>query len=223
MSYRVLLVEDSKQICEGIVDFFNNKAGDEFEFTVFNSGAEAVSYEGEFDIALLDIMLPGASGFDVCKKIRTRSDKPIIFLTALGSEDSVLKGYDLGADDYITKPFSLAQLFAKVQALLKRVASGEKERKVLTTDGIELDPVSLRVFALGNEVELTSKEFFLLKALLENKGMVLTRDQLLTRVWGFDFDGNDRVVDTTIKRLRKSLGDAGDQIKTSIGRGYKIL
>ncbi len=223
MSYKVLLVEDSKQICEGIVDFFKNKAGDEFDFTVFNTGSEAASYEGEFDIALLDIMLPGASGFDVCKKIRSRSDKPIVFLTALDTEESVLKGYDLGADDYITKPFSLAQLFAKVQALLKRSAPSKKERKMLETNGIELDPVALRVFVYGNEVELTSKEFFLLKALLENKGMVLTREQLLTRVWGYDFDGNDRVVDTTIKRLRKSLGDAGDQIKTSIGRGYKIL
>lgn len=223
MGYKVLLVEDSLQICEGIVDFFKNKAGDDFIFTVFNSGSEAVSYEGEFDIALLDIMLPGASGFDICKKIRSKCDKPIIFLTALDAEESVLKGYDLGADDYITKPFSLAQLFAKVQALLKRSNPGEGKRVTLKADGIELDPVALRVYVSGNEVELTSKEYFLLKALLENKGMTLTRDQLLNRVWGHDFDGNDRVVDTTIKRLRKSLGNAGEQIKTSIGRGYKIL
>lgn len=222
MSYKILLVEDSNQICEGIVDFFDNKSAGGYEFTVFNSGAQAIGYEGEFDIAILDIMLPGASGLDVCRAIRKRCDKPVIFLTALSSEESVLKGYDYGADDYITKPFSLAQLHAKVQALLKRTTS-RPNKEMLSIDEIELDPVGMQIYVNGKEIQVTSKEYFLLKALLENKGMIMTRDQLLIRAWGYDYDGSDRVVDTNINRLRKSLGSAGKHIKTSIGRGYKIL
>ena len=223
MAYRVLLVEDSLNICEGIVDSFKSKAGDNFIIDVFNNGADAITNMGNYDIAYLDIMLPGASGFDVCMAIRKKSDCPIIFLTAIGTEETILKGYDLGADDYIIKPFSFEQLFAKTNALLRRSSLERKPVKRLVLDEIELDPVGMRVYVDGKEISTTAKEYFLLKAFMENQGMILSREQLLSRVWGSDFDGSDRVVDTHIKKLRKLLGNSSKHIKTEFGRGYKIL
>lgn len=223
MAYKVLLVEDSLQICEGIVDFFANKAGDEFKITVVNNGSLALVCNIDFDLVFLDIMLPGTSGFDVCSSIRRRSDCPIIFLTALGTEENILKGYDLGADDYMIKPFSLEQLYAKSLALLKRSIKDFVRPKRLILDEIEIDTLGMRIYVNGEEIFTPAKEYFLLKALMENKGMVMTREQLLVRVWGYDFDGSERVVDTHIKKLRKSLGPAEKHIKTAIGRGYKIV
>ncbi len=223
MAYRVLLVEDSITICEGIVDSFKSKAGDNFTLDVFNNGADAIANMGVYDIAYLDIMLPGASGFDVCMAIRRKSDCPIIFLTAIGTEESILKGYDLGADDYMVKPFSFEQLYAKTMALLRRTSSERKTVKRLVLDEIERDPVGMRGCVDGKEVNTTAKEYFLLKAFMENQGMILSREQLLSRVWGSDFDGSDRAVDNQIKKLRKLLGNSGQHIKTEFGRGYKIL
>lgn len=225
MASKVLLVEDSLEICEAITDFFADRCGDEFVFDVVNDGKEAISVVTNgamYDMVLLDIMLPGASGFDICVALRRRSDCPVIFLTALGTEDNILRGYNLGADDYMVKPFSLEQLYAKMKAILKRTAGSKIDRRIVL-DEIELDPVGMRVYVNGDELETTAKEYFLLKALLENKGQILTREQLLIRVWGRDFDGTDRVVDNHIKKLRKLLGSAGNHIVTAIGRGYRIV
>lgn len=225
MASKVLLVEDSLEICEAITDFFADRCGDEFVFEVVNDGSEAievVSNGALYDMVLLDIMLPGASGFDICVALRRRSDCPVIFLTALGTEDNILRGYNLGADDYMVKPFSLEQLYAKMKAILKRTAGSKIDRRIVL-DEIELDPVGMRVYVNGDELETTAKEYFLLKVLLENKGQILTREQLLIRVWGRDFDGTDRVVDNHIKKLRKLLGSAGNHIVTAIGRGYRIV
>lgn len=225
MASKVLLVEDSLEICEAITDFFADRCGDEFVFEVVNDGSEAievVSNGALYDMVLLDIMLPGASGFEICVALRRRSDCPVIFLTALGTEDNILRGYNLGADDYMVKPFSLEQLYAKMKAILKRTAGSKIDRRIVL-DEIELDPVGMRVYVNGDELETTAKEYFLLKVLLENKGQILTREQLLIRVWGRDFDGTDRVVDNHIKKLRKLLGSAGNHIVTAIGRGYRIV
>ena len=225
MASKVLLVEDSLEICEAITDFFADRCGDEFVFDVVNDGVEAIAVVTNgamYDMVLLDIMLPGATGFDICVALRRRSDCPVIFLTALGTEDNILRGYNLGADDYMVKPFSLEQLYAKMKAILKRTAGSKIDRRIVL-DEIELDPVGMRVYVNGVELETTAKEYFLLKALLENKGQILTREQLLIRVWGRDFDGTDRVVDNHIKKLRKLLGSAGNHIVTAIGRGYRIV
>lgn len=222
---RLLIVEDSKQICENIVDYLSKVSGNQVDVTVFNHGSEAITYLKEceeitFDMIYLDIMLPGASGFDICREIRSKSDCPIIFLTALGTEDNILKGYSIGADDYMVKPFSLNQLYAKTLSILRRTR--KEQAKVLEYQNIRLDPLSMRVTVDDIEVNLPSKEYFILKLFLENPDRVFTRDNLLTMVWGNDFDGSMRVVDNHINKLRKALGTSGSCIKTYFRRGYKL-
>lgn len=225
MMFRLLIVEDSKQICENIVDYLSSVTDNQVDIKVFSHGAEAITYlkscdEIPFDMIYLDIMLPGASGFDICREIRGRSDCPIIFLTALGTEDTILKGYTLGADDYMVKPFSLNQLYAKTLSILRRTQ--KKENVILTYKNISLDPLAMIVFVDGKELDLPSKEYFIIKLFMENPGRVFTRDVLLDYIWGGDFDGSSRVVDNHITKLRKALGSAGEHVKTSIGRGYKL-
>ena len=183
--------------------------------------ALAMVNSGSFDLMILDIMLPGASGFDICKAARKISDCPIIFLTALGSENNILKGYETGCDDYVVKPFSLRHLYAKSLALLKR-AKKNVDSDVLRCGAISLNRKTMLVTVSGREIPINAKEYFLLVYLLENKGSVLTRHSILEHVWGDDLDVSDRVVDNTIRRLRESLGTASGQIKTAIGRGYRI-
>ena len=154
-------------------------------------------------------------------ELRKTSDVPIIFITARHSEDDRLHGYHLGCDDYVTKPFSLAELFAKVTALLKR-AKGMVRTEIMAAGSIRLDPYRFRVLVKEEEVVLAPKEFAVLKILMENAGQVVSRDTLLTRVWGYDFEGSDRVVDNHIKKLRKALGSAASQIKTVFKIGYKL-
>ena len=168
-------------------------------------------------------MLPGANGFEVCKALRGKSKCPIVFLTALGNESNILKGYETGCDDYVVKPFSLKVLYAKCLALLSRTEAELNKELVLECGDIKLYPLRMEVEAGGSKVTLAPKEYFLLKVLMENRGMVRGRDRLLDLVWGIGFDGSDRVVDTHIKKLRKSLGSSGNAIRTVIGGGYKIL
>lgn len=221
---RILIVEDSAQIREAVTDFFVERSNGAFAVEAAADGDEGLAAvrENEYDIVILDIMLPGASGYDICRKLREKSDCPIIFLTALGTEDNILLGYEMGADEYMTKPFSLMILYTKCLVLLDRKVKKEKER-VLESGDIKLYPSRMQVFAGSQEVELAYKEYFLLKALLENKGHVLSRQKLLDLVWGTDYFGNDRVVDTHIKNIRHKLGPSGNQIKTVIGSGYKTV
>ena len=165
-------------------------------------------------------MLPGASGFEICKAARRISDCPIIFLTALGSENNILKGYETGCDDYVVKPFSLRHLYAKSLALLKRAKKSGSD--ILRCGQISLNRKTMLVTVKGRETAINAREYFLLVYLLENKGSVLTRQSILEHVWSDDLDVNDRAVDNTIRRLRGSLGEASSQIKTVIGRGYRI-
>lgn len=219
--YQVLLVEDDVQISEVITEYFNGK--DEIQISVARDGEEGLDlvYETEYDLVLLDVMMPGMDGFQLCREIRKNSIVPIIFLTARGREEDVLYGYDLGCDDYIVKPFSLAELYAKVKALLNR-SKGLVGTKLLQCGKISLNPATLTVMAEGKEVILPPKEYSILKYLLEHKGVLVERETLLTRIWGYDYEGNERVVDNRIKNLRKELGDAGKQIRTIITKGYRM-
>lgn len=219
---KILLIEDDTEICEMIRNYFETKGT---AVTSINDGGEAFDLIrggiGDFQLVLLDIMLPDTDGFTLCRQLRMRSDIPVIFITARGREEDILSGYDLGCDDYIVKPFLLSVLYSKCEALVRR-AGGAEEKKLLTCGGISLDTRTLRCFACGNEVELPPKEFAILRYLLEHENWAVSRDTLLDRVWGYDYFGSDRVVDNHIKKLRKALGNAGSQIKTLVGRGYKL-
>lgn len=223
MSFRLLIVEDSPELLEATSDFYREENAGLWEVVTASDGNDALAKVNSesFDLMILDIMLPGASGFDICKAARKKSDCPIIFVTALGSENNILKGYETGCDDYVVKPFSIRHLYAKSLALLKRAKkSGDSD--TLRCGAISLNRKSMLVKVSGQEISINAKEYFLLVYLLENKGSVLTRQSILEHVWGDDLDVNDRVVDNTIRRLRESLGDASGQIKTAIGRGYRI-
>jgi len=219
----ILIVEDNIELLDLVADFFRSKGS--FEVDIASDGNCALSLIGEkdYDIAILDIMLPGANGFEVCKALRAKSRCPIVFLTALGNESNILKGYETGCDDYVVKPFSLKVLYAKCLALLSRTEAELNKEPVIECGDIKLYPLRMEVEAAGRKINLAPKEYFLLKVLMENKGIVFGRDRLLDLVWGIGFDGSDRVVDNHIKKLRKSLGSSGNAIRTVIGGGYKIL
>ncbi len=223
MEYHLLLVEDDKYIREIIEDYFSAQNDPVFVVHSAKDGDEGLErlYEREYDVVLLDIMLPGTDGFSICRELRRESICPIIFLTARGREEDILYGYDLGCDDYIVKPFSLAELFAKVNAMVKR-AKGMVGAKLLTCGEISLNPATFEVWVGEQSVELPPKEYGILKYLMENPNRVVERETLLTRMWGYDFDGNERVVDNHVKKLRRALGSAGGQIKTVITKGYKL-
>ncbi|MBR2992573.1 MAG: response regulator transcription factor [Clostridiales bacterium] len=223
MSFRLLIVEDSPELLEATGDFFREEGSGLWEVVTASDGNDALAKvkNESFDLMILDIMLPGASGFDICRAARQKSDCPIIFVTALGSENNILKGYETGCDDYVVKPFSLRHLYAKSLALLKR-AKKSSDGDILRCGTISLNRNTMLVTVEGREVAINAREYFLLVYLLENKGAVLTRKAILDHVWGDDLDVSDRVVDNTIRRLRESLGSASGQIKTAIGRGYRI-
>ena len=172
------------------------------------------------DLMILDIMMPNLDGFTVCKLAREISNLPIIMLTAKGSEDDKLKGYDLGADDYMTKPFSPKVLLAKANALLRR--SPVLLADTMNAGKISLTPASHKVFVDGQEIVLTHKEYELLHFFMVNPEQIFSREQLLNRIWGYDFEGTTRTVDTHIKTLRQKLGDEGKHIVTLIRSGYKF-
>ncbi|HAN20091.1 MAG TPA: DNA-binding response regulator [Clostridiales bacterium] len=220
MKYKLLIVEDEPRMREIINDYFSVK---DFSLCEAKNGTEALEIleNNEFDIILLDIMMPKTDGLSVCKKVRLKSEVPIIFLTAKSDEDDKLYGYNLGADDYITKPFSLPVLYAKVVALIKRT-NGSIINDEINISGIKINTKSQKVTVDDKEVLLTPKEYDLLLCLIKNKDRVMTRDQLLTKVWGFNYFGNDRVVDTQIKKLRAALGDKAVCICTVIKSGYKF-
>ena len=221
MDRKILIVEDEAKLREVLCDYFCSKGEKPFEA---GNGVQALSLieENEYDAVLLDIMMPELDGLSVCRAVRRTNDVPIIFLTALSDEEDKLLGYELGADDYVTKPFSMSVLYAKTMALIKR-----NQRNVLAGDrmeagGITLDLAAGKVFAGRKEVVLTPKEFSILRCLMRNKNIVLSREQLLVKCWGYDYEGEARAVDTHIKRLREKLGDHADCIKTVIKAGYRL-
>lgn len=223
MAFKLLLVEDDAELREIITDYFTEKSSGAFAMDSAEAGEKALSkcFEEEYDLVLLDVMLPEVDGFTICRELRKSSDVPIIFITARHNEDDRLHGYWLGCDDYVTKPFSLAELYAKVAALLKR-AKGMVRAEVIAAGSIKLDPYRCTVTVNEEEATLAPLEFAILKILMENTGCVMSRDSLLTRIWGYNFEGNDRVVDNHIRKLRRALGSASAQIKTVFKKGYKL-
>lgn len=221
MKNKILIVEDEAYLREILCDYLRSK-GDIPVEAVDGMQALALLEAESFDAVLLDIMMPRLDGLSVCRAIRLDNDVPIIFLTALSDEEDKLLGYELGADDYITKPFSLSVLHAKITALIKR-----NRRTVLHGDRMEVGGITVelstrRVWADGREVALTPKEFALLRCLMQNKNMVMSREQLLVKCWGYDYEGESRAVDTHIKRLREKLGDCAESIRTVIKAGYRL-
>ena len=214
-----LIVEDEKKMQEIIVEYMQR--GGHICFTA-DDGIDAlvVLKSNPMDLMILDIMMPNLDGFSVCKIAREMSNLPIIMLTAKGSEDDKLKGYDLGADDYMTKPFSPKVLLAKANALLRR--SSLLPADTINAGKISLVPASHKVFVNGKEIVLTHKEYELLYFFMVNPEQIFSREQLLNRIWGYDFEGTTRTVDTHIKTLRQKLGDEGKHIVTLIRSGYKF-
>lgn len=215
----VLIVEDEKNMQDIIVEYM--RRGGHTCFTA-DDGVDALMIlkSNPMDLMILDVMMPHLDGFSVCKLAREMSNMPIIMLTAKGGEDDKLKGYEYGADDYMTKPFSPKVLLAKANALLRR--SSPAPLDALNVGKIMIIPSSHKVFIDGQEITLTHKEYELLYFLMVNPGQIFARDQLLNRIWGYDFEGTTRTVDTHIKTLRQKLGDEGKHIVTLIRSGYKF-
>ena len=221
MDYTVLIVEDEPKLREVLCDWFISK-GDHPVSAGDGLTALALAEDREFDAVLLDIMMPGLDGFSVCRALRKNSDVPILFLTALSDEEDKLYGYELGADDYITKPFSMSVLYAKLCALIKRRRGNMMTGDRLEAGGLSIRLSSRKVFAGRQEISLTPKEYALLECFMRNKNLVMSREQLLVKCWGYDYEGEARAVDTHIKRLREKLGEHAGCIKTVIKAGYKL-
>ena len=220
MKSRILVVDDESRMRKLVRDFFVRK---EFEVLEAGDGEAAVDLffqEKDIDLIILDVMMPKMDGWEVCRTIRKHSQVPIIMLTAKGEERDELRGFELGADEYISKPFSPKILVARVEAILRR--SGSLNADVLSLGGIQLDKTAHQVSVDGHEVELSFKEFELLEYFMENQGIALSREKILNNVWNYDYFGEARTIDTHVKKLRSKMGTKGDYIKTIWGMGYKF-
>ena len=218
--YRILIAEDDDNLRCALRDYFCNKG---FYVHDADNGAKAmqIADSEEFDIAILDVMMPEADGFKVCEHIRKTSEVPVIFLTARIAEEDQLHGFEVSADDYVTKPFSLAVLYARTEALLHRYA-GRKQDSKLMAPGIEIDTDSRVVRVDGVTADMPPRVYDLLVYMMQNQGRILTREQILDHVWGSDAFIYDRAVDGTIKKLRHCLGARSGYIHTIIKVGYRF-
>lgn len=215
---RILVVEDEPEIQELLSAYLRHEG---YSVTVAGDGIEALDRfrAGQFDLVLLDIMLPKIDGFGVCELIRRESTVPIVMLTALDGEAEQIKGFDLQIDDYVTKPFSMPVLLKKIAAILRRAGGVSTAPSLLRYGDLTLDPEAMEVRLAGRSLELTAREFELLHTFLSSPGRVFTREVLLAKLWGYDFFGDERVVDSHIKNLRHKLGI--DCIETVRGVGYR--
>ena len=226
MAYHILVVDDEKLIVKGIKFSLEQ---DGMEVTAAYDGEEALQYikEGNFDLVVLDVMLPKMDGLQVCQQVREFSQIPIIMVTAKGEDMDKIMGLEYGADDYITKPFNILELKARIKAILRRsvkkVTAEPQAKNVLKARDLELAYDSRRVFINGKEVNLTAKEFDLLELLMENPGKVYSREKLLDTVWGYDYPGDVRTVDVHVRRLREKIEATPSEPKyifTKWGVGY---
>ena len=220
--HTILLVEDERTLRELVGDYLTRRSGGQWRVLPAADGGEALLLAASqpLDLAILDVMLPDIDGFALCRELRSGSDLPILFLRARSAEEDRLRGYGLGADDYMTKPFSQAELFAKAAALLRR-SKGEMGRDLLVSGGVAVDIPAHAALVDGKRVDLPPKELAILRLLLEERGRVLRREDLLLRLWGWDYEGSDRVVDTHVKNLRRALGPWARCLKTVFKTGYK--
>jgi len=220
VSKTILIIEDEKAI-QNIIKAFLEDAG--YTTVLADDGLEGIEqfHKCSPDLVLLDLMLPKIDGFAVCELIRKESSIPVIMLTARDDDDSQIKGFDALADDYITKPFTMPLVMRRIEAVLRRTEQGNQtENTVIHYKNISLDIDSFTVLVNGENISLTTREFEILKLLLENQGRVFTRDNLLNTIWGYDYFGDAKIVNTHIKNIRRKLGV--DYIDTIRGVGYKI-
>ncbi len=218
-SYKLLIAEDDVSLRHITSAFFINNG---FEVDEASDGIEACGLirKNRYDVIILDIMMPGKDGIEVCRFIRDSYDVPVIFLTALGTESDIIDGYAVGADEYVTKPFSTKLLLAKVNALIKRYRGLLVKDGRIIIDELVIEPFKRVVSVNGKRLDISPREYELLMYFVENKEHVLSRDQILDAVWGRDFIGYDRAVDTYVKKLRQTLGPASRHIETVIKSGY---
>ena len=217
---RILVVEDEKDI-QNIIKAFLENAG--YKVETADDGLEGINIiqKNKFDLILLDIMMPKIDGFVVCEMIRKNSNVPIIILTALTDEESQLKGFDKLADDYITKPFSMPIVLKHIEAILRRTDNSKESVGILKYKNMVLNTENYEVFVDNKKIPLTYREYEILKLFLENQGKVFTRDNILNSIWSYDYYGDDKIVNTHIKNIRKKLGY--DYIETVRGVGYRIV
>lgn len=220
MKNRILLVDDEPRLRKMVKDYLRRA---DYDVVEAENGREAVDLffsDPKIDLVILDVMMPEMDGWEACRTIRKESQVPIIMLTAKGEESDELQGFALGVDEYISKPFSNRILVARVGAILRR--SGESSEEILEEGGIRIDKVAHQVFVDGREVELSFKEFELLCYFMENKGVALSRERILNRVWDYEYYGDARTIDTHVKKLRSKLGEKENLIVTIRGMGYKF-
>lgn len=218
---KILVVDDESRMRKLVRDFLVKQ---DYEVLEARDGEEALDIfymEKDMALVILDVMMPKMDGWQVCREIRSHSKVPIIMLTAKGDEQDELQGFELGVDEYITKPFSPKILVARVEAILRR-ANLLISEDVLEVGGIELNKGAHQVRIDGKDVELSYKEFELLEYFMENQGLALSREKILNNVWNYDYFGDARTIDTHVKKLRNKLGEKGELIKTVWGLGYKM-
>ena len=220
---RILVVDDEPDICQLIRRYAEH---DGYETVGVSDGTEAVTLcqKEDFDVIIMDVMMPDMDGYAACRKIRESKDIPVLMLSARGEEYDKLFGFEVGVDDYMTKPFSPKELMARIRVIVNRhtKALTKSASETLRFSGLEIDTLGRALTVDGEKAELTAKEYDLLLYLVRNKGIVLTRDQILNAVWGYEFFGEDRTVDWQIKLLRGKLGPYRDLIHTIRGVGYKF-
>lgn len=218
---KILVVDDEDRMRKLVKDFLTRK---QYKVIEAENGEEAIDLfveHNDFDLIILDVMMPKMDGWEVCREIRKVSKVPIIMLTAKGEESDELLGFELGVDEYISKPFSPRILVARVDALLRRTSNVDQNEIVMAGD-IEINKAAHLVMVKGEIVDLSFKEFELLTYFVQNKGIALSRENILNNVWNYDYFGDARTIDTHVKKLRSKMGDKGEYIKTIWGMGYKF-
>lgn len=219
MKASILIVEDNEKIAMNMQEYLQNHGGMELSILWADNGLDGLelALSEDYDLILLDVMMPGLDGFTVCKRIREKKDVPIVFLTAKVMEEDVLTGYAMGGDDYLTKPFSMAQLAAKIQAILRRRVGTSEE---LVRGNLTLCPAHARVTVAGETVHLPLKEYEMLRYFMMNENLLVTKEQVIVNVWGYDTEITERVLDNHVKKLRKAIQNATYEVITLRKQGY---
>lgn len=218
----ILIVEDEKRIRDIVSEYFTDKDHQVFEAENGKVALDIIARES-LDIVILDIMMPEMDGFSTCRRIRKSSDIPIIMLTARSDEDDKLMGFELGADEYVTKPFSPKVLVARAEKLIHRSSGQAQTNHLIQVGDLTVDKKAYHIRNSEQVFELTKKEYDILLYMIENMDMVITRDMFLNKIWGYDYYGDDRIVDAHIKKIRRKLGDYSSYVTTVLNVGYKFV